>query len=205
MKTAALLLLIAAPALAAPLPAAVHAPAAGMQVTQAAAATRSYRNAEIGYRVAFPGDWTVTPGDGTDNNVRLTLSPPNSTAVCTVAVADQERFRGLSQAQLDWSIANHPWFQEDWTDSLGTRFTNVNVRTPATIKIGPRPARYALAYATDAKGAPTQLLMFHAITPGRTWHFTCGASGADAAAATAAFNARRNEFMRVMSTFAWDN
>ncbi len=205
MKTAAaLLLLLAAPALAAPLPAAMHAPAAGVQVAQAAA-TRTYRNAEMGYRLAFPGDWTATPGDGTDNNVRLTLTPATTGAVCTVAIADSERFRGLSQAQLDWSIANHPWFLEDWTDSLGTRFTNVTIKTPATIKIGPRPARYAMADATDAKGAPTQLLMFHAITPGRTWHFTCGASGADAAAATAAFNARRNEFMRVMSTFAWDN
>lgn len=200
-----LLLLLAAPALAAPV-AAPALPAAdpGIQLAQAAA-SRTHRDAVAGYRFAHPSDWTVTPGDGKDNYVRLTLAPPGAAnAACTIAIADSERFSGLTQAQLDWSTKNHPWGTEDWIESLGTLFTNVNITSQAAVVIGKRPTRYATAEAINARGLPTEMIMFFALSPGRTWHVTCGASGTDAAAAAANFKARRTDFQRVMSTFIWE-
>ena len=177
----------------------------GPIVAQAAVPSRTYRDIEVGYRFAYPGDWTVTPGDGRDNYVRVTLTPPGAAnAACTVAIADSERYSGLTQAQLDWSTKNHPFGTEDWLASLGTLFTKVNITSQAAVVIGKRPTRYATAEAVSAKGLPTEMIMFYALSPGRTWHVTCGASGADAAAAAANFKTRRTEFQRVMSTFIWE-
>ena len=194
----------AAPAGGAANPAEAGLPAAtGLQVAQAAIAQRTFRSPEFGYRFAYPSDWTFGQAQG-DVRAVLATPPGANPGACSIAVRNSEEFRGLTQAQLDWSISNHAFGPEDWIRSLGTRFTNVTVKSPAVIKLGKRPARFALADATDANGAPTVLLMFHALTPGRTWHFACGGTGTDAKTAEAAFNARRIEFMRIMSTFAWD-
>jgi len=176
----------------------------GVQVAQAAA-QRALRNAELGYRLNYPANWTE---DTPTAPVRTSLTAPAgpNPAQCQVIVHAAEEYVGLTQAQLDWGMQNHPFYVEYVTEGLPTHLTGVEVRDALATRVGNRPARMATVAATDPKTQTQQvMLVFVSRTPGRVWHLTCAAWGADARAADAAFAARRVDFLRLFSTFYWDN
>jgi hypothetical protein len=184
---------------------AVRAPE-GVQVAQAAG-VRSLRNADAGFRLAHPADWTVT--EPTEPFIKTVLNAPPgpNPASCFIIMHEADEYLGLNQAQLDWGMRNHTAYDEDLARGLPAYFTNVEVRDNVGTKVGNLPARMATIAATNTKTQQhTVMMMFLAHTaPARVWHLTCAATGADLRAAEAAFAARRIDFLRLFSTFYWDN
>ncbi len=175
-------------------------------LAQAAGQARVVRDATAGYHLTTPTDWPATPGRIPE--LKTVINTPGTTnpGSCTVAVHAAPEFEGLQQDQLDWSINNHPWFAEDWATTLADRFTDITVKDMTKTKMSNRPVHLATIVGTEI-GAPntrTVSMMFYSRAPGRIWHVACGASGPDERAAQAAFNARRIEFLRILSTFAWE-
>lgn len=181
-----------------------------LQLAQAATADRgrTERNAELRFRVVVPSTWvSVKP---TDPNIRMMVNAPAGAnpASCRVAVYDVPDLRALRQDQLDWAVNNHGFGIEGWTAVLAEQFTDVAVREQGPTKLGARPIHAAVAAVTDAAVTAMPynvILTFLAQTPGRQWQFICTAMGADQRAADAGFGVRRIEFLRMMSTFVWEN
>lgn len=171
-----------------------------------AQAARTFREPGAGFRFTYPSDWPTV--EGRIPELRAVINTPGTAnpGACTVAVHAAPEFEGLVQAQLDWSINNHPWNKEDWAASLGDRFTDITVRDQSIVKMANRPVHLATVVATDpAKpGTRTVQMVFLSRMPGQVWHMACGATGADDRTADAAFAARRIDFLRILSTFAWE-
>jgi hypothetical protein len=207
LAAALLAALVGPTALAAELAAPAAPTFAGVQVAQAAAAgTRNLRSTEFGFRLAHPADWT--PAQPADPTVKAVLhSPPGANlASCMIIQREVDEYWGLTQEQLDWGMRNHPTYDAQLTEGLPANFANVEVRDNVGARIGNIPARMGTIAATDTRAQQqTVMIMFLARTPpGRVWHITCAATGADQRAADAAFAARRIDFLRLFSTFYWE-
>ena len=168
----------------------------------------TFRSTQYKFRFTYPHDWHISTPRGP--NVRGSVSSPNNkpSANCNIVVRYVSELSRYTQVELDGEVNASEWSKRDWEKMLSEKFPDVHIIETRKIKVDNRPAQSAVAmysYETIKAKLYVKSMFFYKVTPGLTWHFTCGAGGGTYREAEQNFEYWKATFLRIVSSFVFED